>query len=115
MRCSQRGCPSIVRTLDCFGLLPEAASEFLWRRSLLDDDDLERMLKPPDGLDRGQVRCDRKVRAFTSTAQFGQVLGLLDLDATRQNPSCVGTSSRALGSLTVLGAKLGVSAWDVCG
>ncbi|CAE7650845.1 unnamed protein product [Symbiodinium microadriaticum] len=42
------------------------ALEFLWRRGLLEDQDLERMLKPPDGLNRGQV------------------LGLLDLDATRQ-------------------------------
>ena len=33
----------------------EAALEFLWRRSLLDDQDLDRMLKPPDGLARGQV------------------------------------------------------------
>ncbi|CAE7784246.1 LEUA [Symbiodinium pilosum] len=45
------------------------ASEFLWRRNLLDDKDLERMLKPPDGLARGQV------------------LGLLDLAATRQYSS----------------------------
>ncbi|CAE7789647.1 MDP1 [Symbiodinium sp. CCMP2592] len=42
------------------------ALEFLWRRGLLEDQDLERMLKPPDGLNRGQV------------------LGLVDLDATRQ-------------------------------
>lgn len=34
----------------------EAAWEFLWRNDLADSKDLERLLSPPPGLQRGQVQ-----------------------------------------------------------